>query len=70
MKAILTMLCVAAALLGLAPSQASAWTCRATGVGASATGHGHSAERAKFLALRRCERASLMHVCTILWCRP
>jgi hypothetical protein len=69
MKANLITLCVAAALLGLAPSQASAWTCRATGVGASGTGQGFSAERAKFRALRQCERASLMHVCTILWCR-
>jgi hypothetical protein len=68
MRGILAALAVAAALL--APSEASAWVCRAVGVGAAGTGFGYNVVRAKLIALRRCERASMAHVCTILWCRP
>jgi hypothetical protein len=68
MRAILATLAITAALL--APSEASAWTCRAVGVGAAGVGYGFSVERAKFAALRRCERASMLNICTIQWCRP
>jgi len=68
MRGILAALAIAAALL--APSEASAWVCRAVGVGSAGTGYGYSVVRAKWVALRRCERGSPLHVCTILWCRP
>ena len=67
MRRILATLVIAVALL--APSEASAWVCRAVGVGAAGVGHGYSVERAKFAALRRCERRSMLHICTIQWCR-
>jgi len=69
MRRIVTAWAAAAALL-VAASPASAWVCRADGVGATAVGRGYSAERAKFVALSRCERSGLLHVCTIRWCRP
>ena len=67
MRGMLATLTIVVALL--APSEASAWVCRAVGVGAAGTGYGYSVERAKFVALRRCERRSMPPVCTILWCR-
>jgi len=67
MRGMLATLTIVVALL--APSEASAWVCRAVGVGAAGTGYGYSVERAKFVALRRCERRSMLHVCTIQWCR-
>jgi hypothetical protein len=67
MRGTLAALAIAAALL--APSEASAWVCRAVGVGASGTGYSYSVVRAKLVALRRCERASMLHICTIAWCR-
>jgi hypothetical protein len=67
MRGILATLVIAGALL--APSEASAWVCRAVGVGAAGVGYGYSVERAKFTALRRCERRSLLHICTIQYCR-
>ncbi|MEA2988669.1 MAG: hypothetical protein QOG83_1380 [Alphaproteobacteria bacterium] len=67
MRAVLATLAIAAALLG--PSEASAWVCRAVGVGAAGVGHGPSAERAKYVALRRCEHGSILNVCTIQYCR-
>ena len=70
MRGIFATAVVAASLLALNPSEASAWACRADGVGSTGFGRGFSAERAKYIALRRCERGSLMHVCTIAWCRP
>jgi hypothetical protein len=70
MKAKLATLAIAMSLLALAPTQASAWVCRADGFGATAIGRGYSPEQAKFYALGRCERRSLLHVCTIRWCRP
>jgi hypothetical protein len=50
------------------PTQASAWVCRADGFGSTRDGYGLTAERAKFTALRRCERNSALHLCTIRWC--
>jgi hypothetical protein len=50
-------------------SEASAWVCRAGGVGATAFGSSRSIAVAKITALRRCERRSPLHVCTILYCR-
>lgn len=49
---------------------AAAWTCAAVGVsGRTATGSAILAERAKGIALRRCERRNASG-CTILWCHP
>jgi hypothetical protein len=50
-------------------SQASAWTCEAIGgLGRSATGSAILIERARGIALRRCERRNA-GPCTIQWCR-
>jgi hypothetical protein len=65
----LATLAVAGSLLALAPSEASAWVCRADGLGASASARSASVARAKLSALRACERRSALHVCTILYCR-
>lgn len=70
MGRILASLLVAASLLTLASSEASAWVCRATGVASSGWARSHSIIDAKLVALRRCERHSPVPICTILWCRP
>jgi hypothetical protein len=70
MKGFFATAVVAASLLALAPTQASAWACRADGWGSWGWARSFSIERAKFVALRRCERGSALHVCTISWCRP
>jgi hypothetical protein len=70
MGRILASLVVAAALLSVASSDASAWVCRATGVGAGGWGRSVSIIDAKLWALRTCERRSPVPVCTLLWCRP
>jgi hypothetical protein len=56
-------------MLAFGVSDASAWVCRAGGVGATAFGSSRSIAVAKITALRRCERRSPLHVCTILYCR-
>jgi hypothetical protein len=70
MGRILASLVVAAALMSAASSEASAWTCRATGLGSGGFARSYSIIDAKLLALRRCERHSPVPVCTLLWCRP
>jgi hypothetical protein len=65
----LATLAIVFAMLACGVSDASAWVCRAGGVGATAFGSSRSIERAKITALRRCERRSPLHVCTILYCR-
>jgi hypothetical protein len=70
MRHILASLVVAAALLAGASSEASAWVCRATGLGAGGWGRSYSIIDAKLIALRKCERRSPVPVCTLLWCRP
>jgi hypothetical protein len=70
MRHILASLVVAAALLASASSEASAWVCRATGLGAGGWGRSYSIIDAKLIALRKCERRSPVPVCTLLWCRP
>jgi hypothetical protein len=62
-------LAVVLAILACGVSDASAWVCRAGGVGATAFGSSPSIAVAKIRALRRCERRSPLHVCTILYCR-
>jgi hypothetical protein len=54
----------------MASSEASAWVCRAAGLGSGGLGRSYSIIDAKLLALRRCEHYSPLPVCTILWCRP
>ena len=70
MGRILASLLVAASLLALASSEASAWVCQAAGVGSAGWARNYSIIDAKLIALRRCEHHSLVPVCTILWCRP
>jgi len=70
MGRILASLVVAAALLSVASSDASAWVCRATGVGSGGWGRSVSIIDAKLWALRSCERRSPVPVCTLLYCRP
>ena len=61
---------VAASLLTLASSEASAWVCYATGLGSGGYARAYDIIDAKLFALRRCERGSPVPVCTLLWCRP
>jgi hypothetical protein len=70
MGRILASLVVAASLLSLATSEASAYVCRATGVGSEGWARSYSIIDAKLIALRRCEHHSPVPICTILWCRP
>jgi len=70
MGRILASLVVAAALMSVASSEASAWVCRSTGFGSGGWARSASIIDAKFLALRRCERHSPVPVCTLLYCRP
>jgi hypothetical protein len=71
MGRILASLVVAASLLSLATSEASAaWVCQAAGVGSGGWAHSYSIIDAKLIALRRCEHHSPVPMCTILWCRP
>jgi hypothetical protein len=70
MARILASLVVAASLMWLATSEASAWECRATGIGSSGWARSYNVIDAKLIALRRCENHSPVPICTILWCRP
>jgi hypothetical protein len=70
MGRILAAFVVAASLLTLAPTQASAWACFATGLGSSGFARAYDIIDAKVFALRQCERNSPAPVCVILWCRP
>jgi hypothetical protein len=70
MARILASLVIAASLVSLAATPASAWVCRATGIGSGGWARSYSIIDAKFVALRRCEHHSPLPVCTILWCRP
>ena len=70
MGRILAALVLAVSLLSVASSDASAWVCRATGLGTGGWGRSVSVVDAKLWALRSCERRSPVPVCTILWCRP
>ncbi len=68
-KATFAALAVAAALLAFGSSEASAWVCRAGGVGGTTVGRSWNIIDAKLIALRKCERRSPIPVCTILYCR-
>jgi hypothetical protein len=70
MRQTLASLVVAASLLSVASSEASAWVCRAVGLGSGGWGRSYSVIDAKLIALRRCENYSPLPVRTILWCRP
>jgi hypothetical protein len=70
MGRILASLIIGGALMSVATSEASAWVCRATGVGSGGWARSASIIDAKLWALRRCERNSPVPVCTLLWCRP
>jgi hypothetical protein len=69
MRTGLATLAMVVVMLACGASEASAWVCRAGGVGATAFGSGRGIAVAKIRALRRCERRSPLHVCTILYCR-
>ena len=68
MKTTLATLVLAAALLGLGASEASAWVCRAAGIGVTTVARDWYVVRAKFKALRRCEWRSPVPICTIVYC--
>lgn len=68
-KGTLATLAVAAALLAFGSSEASAWVCRAGGVGVTTVGRSWNIIDAKLIALRKCERRSPIPVCTIIYCR-
>ena len=70
MRRILAAFVVAASLLAVASSEASAWVCFATGLGSGGYCRSYDVIDAKLFALRRCERNSPVPICTILWCRP
>ncbi|MCC6777010.1 MAG: hypothetical protein IT537_10295 [Hyphomicrobiales bacterium] len=70
MVRVATALVLGAALLGAASSEASAWVCKATGVGSGGFGRSYSIIDAKLIALRKCERRSPVPVCTLVGCRP
>ena len=70
MRHTLTTVVIAASLLSVASSEASAWVCRAVGIGSGGYGRSYSVIDAKLIALRRCENYSPLPICTILWCRP
>src|SRR5262249_3305871 len=61
---------VAASLLTLTTSEASAWVCYATGLGTRGYARAYDIIDAKLFALRRCERYSPVPVCILMWCRP
>ena len=70
MGRILIALVVVTSLLSLGSSEASAWVCYARGLGSSGWARAYSIIDAKLFALRRCERNSLLTVCTLTWCDP
>lgn len=69
MRTSLATLAMVVTMLTFGVSDASAWVCRAGGMGVTTYGSSRSIERAKVMALRRCERRSPVPVCTILYCR-
>jgi len=69
MRRLLASITLAAGMLCFLPGQASAWTCLAVGAsGRTATGSAILVERARAIALRRCDRRNPGN-CTIQWCR-
>jgi hypothetical protein len=69
MRRFLASISLAATVCCFLPGQASAWTCMAVGnLGRSATGSAILVERARGIALRRCERRN-GGMCDIQWCR-
>jgi hypothetical protein len=69
MRQLLASIALAAGLCCFLPAQASAWTCTAVGLsGRTATGSAILIERARGIALRRCERRNA-GPCMIRWCR-
>ena len=58
MKMTLVTLAVAMALLAFGASEASAWVCRAGGIGGTTLGGSWNVIDAKLIALRKCERRS------------
>jgi hypothetical protein len=69
MRTGLATLAMVVTMLAFGVSDASAWVCRAGGMGVTTFGSSGSIARAKIIALRRCERRSRVPVCTILYCR-
>jgi hypothetical protein len=69
-KTLLATIIVAVASLALAPSQASAWVCRADGFGAQGYGRSPSVLHAQLIALRQCQFRSLLRACALISCRP
>lgn len=70
MGRIVLSLAAAMVLLSAASTDASAWVCRAIGAGSGGVARSASIIDAKLFALRRCERNSVVPICTLTWCRP
>lgn len=70
MKRLFAALVLVAASAALMPSHASAAVCKAAGFTSEAIGHARGIQRAKFIAMNRCARGAVLHVCTITWCTP
>jgi len=70
MRGFLASIALAAAIYSVFPGRASAWFCQATGPkGVAASGSALLEERARGIALRRCERRN-GGPCTVQFCRP
>ena len=69
MKAVLTLLVMTGSMLIFGAGEASAWVCRAAGVGGTTIGRHWNLVDAKIIALRKCEHRSPVPVCTIVYCR-
>jgi hypothetical protein len=71
MKAVLASIVIAASLLALAPTEASAWYCRARSPSASGWGRSDSLSRARSIALVECAAITpRRQVCRIIGCVP
>ena len=68
-KGTIVTLAMAMVLLAFGTADASAWVCRAGGVGGTTVARSWNIIDAKIVALRKCERRSPIPVCTILYCR-
>ena len=70
MRSPLALAVLLTSLFVLAPSEASAWVCRADGFGAQGYGRSLSVVHARLIALRECQFRSLLHACALISCRP
>jgi len=70
MRSPLALIIFLISLFVLAPSDGSAWVCRADGFGAQGYGRSVSVLQARLIALRECQFRSLLRACALISCRP